>query len=113
MKSQINKFLACLGIIFSILLVSNFSFAATEHYSSTSKNDLMAATNQYSWAPASGAVSYTVTIKNIATQESTNIETTETSISILGLPLGNYSIIVTAELTDGSTSIIIEDVLEI
>jgi len=69
--------------------------------------------NTFSWTPAPGAVNYDVTITNLATQQSSFQQTTETSISLTGLPSGKYKIVVKANFADGSSSIVIEDVVMI
>ena len=67
--------------------------------------------SQYSWNPAFGAVSYDVELKHTLTQEQTNIETTDTFVSLAGLPVGTYTIKVTAKLANQSSSIIVEDLI--
>jgi len=70
-------------------------------------------TNQISWNAVTNAVIYKIEIKNTATQESTEVETTATQLSLLGLPAGSYSITVTAMLASGSSSIIMEDIVAV
>lgn len=110
MKNHIRTTLISLCFIILGFSFSNAT-SLTQLYSST-ENVLLVTPNQYSWAPASGAINYKVTIVDTNTSETTELETTDTSISLLGLPVGNYSIKVVAEMNDGSSSIIIEDVLD-
>jgi hypothetical protein len=67
----------------------------------------------YSWNPVSDAVGYLVTLENTTTHQIINHDTTTTSISLVGTPSGNYKITVKAKFADGSTSIIVEDEVEI
>ena len=67
--------------------------------------------NQYSWNAAPDAVSYLVEIVNTTTNERTNVETTDTFISLTALPIGAYDIIVKAKFADGSYTIIVEDMI--
>jgi len=66
----------------------------------------------YSWNAAFGAVSYTVDLEHVATGQKFQYETTGTSISLGNLPSGIYTVVVKAEFVDGSTSIIIEDLID-
>ncbi|MFT5167521.1 MAG: hypothetical protein ACI8P3_002759 [Saprospiraceae bacterium] len=69
--------------------------------------------NSFSWDAAPGAVGYLVTLENTATHQTYNHETKETSISLVGTPPGTYNITVRAEFADGSSSIIIEDLVDL
>ena len=68
----------------------------------------------YSWPPAPRAVSYIIDLKSKATGQEYSYETTDTSITFPpGLPTGSYELTVRAKYADGSTGIIIEDVVDI
>lgn len=67
----------------------------------------------FSWNAVPGAVGYLVTLENTATHQIINHDTKETSISLVGTPPGNYKITVSAKFADGSSSIIIEDTIEV
>ncbi len=67
----------------------------------------------YSWPADPKAVSYIIDLKNKATGQEYSFETTETSITFTGLPLGSYELTVSAKYADGSTGIIIEDLIDI
>ncbi len=69
--------------------------------------------NQFSWDASPGAVNYLVTLVNTATKATINHETTNTFISLVGIPSGTYKVTVKADMGNGSTSIIVEDVVQV
>ena len=68
--------------------------------------------SQYSWNAAFGAISYEVELTHISTQQQNNVETSDTFVSTTGLPLGMYTVKVTAKFANQSTSIIVEEMVE-
>lgn len=73
----------------------------------------MAKGNVYSWSAAPNAVNYDVTITNQSTQQSSFQQTTQTEISLDGLPSGSYNIVVKANYANGTSGIIIEDIITV
>ena len=76
---------------------------------SLQKEVQMAGDLTYSWAATFGAVNYTIDIENQTTSEKYSQETANTTVTFYNIPSGTYDITVTAKMTDGSTSIVIED----
>ncbi len=111
MKNQIKISLITLSLVFSGILFSNFSFATNANHSLTLKTYSLMANGTFSWTAAPGAVNYDVTITNLSTQHSSFQQTTQTSIPLTGLPTGRYKIVVKANFADGSSSIVIEDII--
>lgn len=78
----------------------------------TSHEYLQLFSNVYSWTAESGAVNYKVDLVDVATSNAINLETTNTYICLSGVPIATYHVTVKAEFADGSSYIIIEEVLD-
>lgn len=97
----------------SVLLVLFVFISGQAFTSQTNTPDqldlLKKASITYSWSAVMNKISYEVEIENQTTFQKYSKETVFESATFENAPSGTYHIIVTAKMTDGSTSIIIED----
>ncbi len=97
-------------MLFSGLTVSSFANVQVRNVV-IEQNLLMNTSGSYSWNAVFGALSYTVDLENVVTNQKFHYETSGTSVSLGGIPSGTYVIVVRAKFANGSSIIIIEEII--
>ncbi len=110
MKNIIRS-ISLILFIFTVSFLPSNTNAASGLYISSSSDHFFS--NVYSWSAEPGAVNYTVDLVQTENGQCTNLETSATQICLLGMPVATYNVTVRAELTNGNSFIIIEEVLDL
>ena len=112
MKNLVLKFLSVPSVCFIVLLSALCSPAyANVEYQHKQCVQLLAASSTYSWSAHASADSYQVVLTPRASGSPIVFNTTNTWISLAGVPSGVYDVTVYAVFLKASSIIIIEDII--
>lgn len=114
MKNLVSKALSlvCICAIFSLSVLWTPANGAT-NYSVQQDLHLQSNAGTYSWSAHASAVSYQVVLTPRASGGPIVFNTTNTFISLAGVPSGTYDVTVYAIGTKGSSTIIVEDLIAV
>ena len=111
MKTNAKFFILLITLMCTGFLFPNHSIAKVENLSIESKC-LLNTPGSYSWNAVFGAIRYTVDMEHTVTGQQFHYETTTTAISFGFIPQGMYTLVVKARFANGSSYIIIEDLVD-